>query len=112
MLRIDELRAGKNPKARHFLDFPELVFFDDLSDHIEELPGCEITEFEADGVFGIWIEFGFSGHKFFVDNAMGDFRFYVENPECDETILLEIADHLRRLIESGPEQEEENEHVN
>ncbi len=112
MLRIDELKAKMNPEARHFVDFPEVVFFDEMSDHIEKLPGCEISEFEADGVFGIWIEFEFSGHKFFVDNAMGDFRFFVEDPKCDESILLEIADHLRSMLEGGLVREEENGHVN
>ena len=63
------------------------------------MPGCEITEFEADGVIGVWIEFEFRGNKFFVDNQMGDVRFFVEDPKCEEEILIEIADHLRKLLE-------------
>ena len=74
-------------------------FFDEFVDHISSLSGCEITEFEADGVVRVWIEFSYRENRFFVDNNLGDFRLFVEDPECDENILFEIADHLRLLLE-------------
>lgn len=101
IMRIDELRQNVSENARHFVDFPEVVFFDDLVEHIAKLPGTELIEFEVDGVVAVWIEFEYLDNKFFVDNALGDFRFHVENPECDESILLDVIDHLRRLLESG-----------
>ena len=99
MLRIEELREARDPNARHFVDLPEVVFFDQLADHIGELPGAEVSEFEADGVVAVWIEFSYRGQKFFVDNLLGDFRFWVEDPKCEEAVLLDIAAHLRRLLE-------------
>ena len=99
MMRIEELREARDPNSRHFVDLPEVVFFDQLADHIGELPGAEIREFEADGVIAVWIEFGYRGHTFFVDNALGDYRFWVEDPKCEESILLDLAAHLRRLLE-------------
>ncbi len=99
-MRIDERRHNVSENARHFVDLPEVVFFDDLAEHIAKLPGSKLIEFEADGVVGVWIEFEYLDNNFFVDNALGDFRFYVENPECDESILLDVIDHLRRLLES------------
>ena len=98
-MRIDELREKAGKDARHFVDFPEVIFFDELADHLSELFGCEITEFEADGVFAVWVEFEYRDQKFFVDNAMGDYRFFVEDPQCEEDILMEIANHMRLLLE-------------
>lgn len=95
---IEDLRSKLNDNARRFVDFPETVFFDDLADHIAMLPGCEITEFEADGVIGAWIEFEYEGHHFFVDNLLGSFRFHVEDPKCDDSLLLKIIDHLSKAF--------------
>ncbi|MDH3494597.1 MAG: hypothetical protein OEM82_13660 [Acidobacteriota bacterium] len=100
-MRIDELREQRNEKARHFVDFPEVIFFDEMADHISQLFGCEITEFEADGVFAVWIEFEYRDNKFFVENKLGDYRFFVEDPKCEENILMEIAEHLRLILEKG-----------
>ena len=99
MMSIDELRENMNDNARHFADLPEVVFFDELTDHISDLNGAELTEFEADGVVGVWIEFNFRENKFFVDNKLGDYRFFVEDPKCEEEILLDLAAHLRKLLE-------------
>ena len=98
-MRIDELREQMNDNARHFVDLPEVIFFDELSDHLEELPGYELNEFEADGVIGLWIDFNWAGQRFFVDKQPGDYRFYVEDPECEDGILLELSSHLRSLLE-------------
>ena len=98
-MRIDELREKMSSDARHFVDMPDVIFFDELSDHLEELPGYQLNEFEIDGVVGLWIEFEWAGNKFFVDNLPGDYRFYVEDPKCEEGVLLEISNHLRSLLE-------------
>ena len=100
MTRIEELRDARNDNARHFVDLPEVVFFDELSDYLEKLPGLEITEFEVDGVVDLWMEFEFAGNNFFCDTFLNDFRFFVEDPKCEEGILLELAGHLRTLLES------------
>lgn len=86
--------------SRHFVDLPlEAAFFDDLADHLETLPGAEITEFLTDGVVEMWLDFEYRGYKFSVNNQLADYWFFVEDPECPEGILLEIIDHFRLLIE-------------
>ncbi|MEZ5346618.1 MAG: hypothetical protein R2681_13790 [Pyrinomonadaceae bacterium] len=97
---IDELKEKLPENALHFVDFPEVIFFDQFYDHVENLEGTVITEFEVDGVFEMWLEFTFRGNKFFINNKFGDYLFYVEDPNCAEPILLEIADHFRQLLES------------
>jgi hypothetical protein len=85
--------------VRHFVDFPEVIFFDDFYDHLEELFGVEIIRYEADGTIEMWIEFIYSENRFFVNNHFGDYQFYVEDAKCPDYILLEIADHFRQLLE-------------
>ena len=97
---IDKLLENKlKSGARHFVDMPEVVFFDEVADHVEELEGAEITEFIADGTVEMWLEFEFDGYEFFVNNRLGDYRFYVQDTSCADEILLEIIDHFRRLVE-------------
>jgi hypothetical protein len=47
----------------------------------------------------MWLEFDFRGHKFSVSNQFGDYRFFIENPECPDEILLEVIAHYRKLLE-------------
>jgi hypothetical protein len=100
MILIDELKEKHLVEGvRHFVDFPEVIFFDDFYDHVEDLYGAEIMRFEIDGTIGMWLEFIFREHKFFVTNDLADYQFYVEDEKCPEEILLEIAAHFRRLLE-------------
>lgn len=95
----DLLEIKMNDGARHFVDMPEVIFFDDFYDYTEELDGAEITEFLVDGVVEMWLDFEFRGHKFSVTNQFGDYWFFVQNPDCPEEILLEIIAHYRKLLE-------------
>ena len=88
-----------NDGSRHFVDMPEIVFFDEVADHVEELDGAEITEFITNGVVEIWLEFEYRGHIFTVTNQFGDYWFFVQNPNCPDEILLEVVDHYRKLLE-------------
>lgn len=97
---IDELLKKKIVSgARHFVDMPEAVFFDEIADHTEELEGAEITEFITDGTVEMWLDFDFLDHKFSITNHLGDYWFFVQDPNCPEEILLEVIDHFRKLLE-------------
>ncbi len=85
--------------SRHFADMPETVFFDNLADHAEDLPGAEITEFITDGVVEMWLDFDYRGHRFSVSNQLGDYWFFVADPNCGDEILLEVCNHFRLLLE-------------
>ncbi len=100
-LTIKELFDEKmNDGSRHFVDMPvEIAFFDDFADHVEELEGAEITEFITDGIVEMWLEFTYRGQKFSVNNQFADYWFFVEDPFCDEEILLEVIEHFRKLVE-------------
>jgi hypothetical protein len=100
-LNIKELFGEKmNDGSRHFVDMPvEIAFFDDFADHVEELDGAEITEFITDGIVEMWLEFTYRGHTFSVNNQFTDYWFFVEDPFCDEEILIEVISHFRKLTE-------------
>ena len=95
----DSLETKIDEGWRHFVDLPEVVFFDELYEHTEELRGAEITEFVADGVVEMQLDFEFRGHNFSVFNQLGDYWFFVEDAECPDEILLEIIEHFRELLE-------------
>lgn len=105
---IDELKETHlTENVRHFVDFPEVIFFDDFYDHIVDLYGTEIMRFEIDGTIEMWLEFIYREHKFFVNNKFGDYQFYVEDAKCPDEILLEIADHFRKLLEKDDSEVQE-----
>lgn len=87
-----------NDGSRHFANLPETVFFDDFADHVETLDGAEITEFITDGVIEMWLDFDYRDEKFSVNNQYGDYCFFVQNPDCEDEILLEVCDHFRKLL--------------
>lgn len=95
----DLLEIKMSDGSRHFVDMPEVVFFDEFADHVEELEGAEITEFLTDGVVDMWLDFEFSGHKFSVTTQLGDYWFFVEDASCPDEILIEVIDHFRQLLE-------------
>ncbi len=98
---IEDLRKKVSKEARHFVDFPGVLFFDDFYDHLNKLFGVEITRFEADGTVEMWVEFNFRDHIFFVDNRYGEYEFYVEDPKCPDEILLGLAEHFRQLLDKN-----------
>lgn len=95
----DLLEIKMTDGSRHFVDLPEVVFFDDFYDHTEELDGVEITEFITDGTIGMWLNFEFRAHEFSVTNQFGDYWFFVADAECPDETLLEVIEHYRYLLE-------------
>jgi hypothetical protein len=91
--------AKLNDGSRHFVDMPEVVFFDEFADHVEELEDAEIIEFLTDGTIEMWLEFEYRGQKFSVGNQFGDYWFFVDDAGCPEEILFEVIDHFRILLE-------------
>ena len=95
----DLLENKLNDGSRHFVDMPEVVFFDDFYDHTEELDDARITEFITDGVIGMWLDFEFRGHEFSITNQFGDYWFFVRDTKCPDKILFEIIEHYRQLLD-------------
>jgi hypothetical protein len=49
-----------------------------------------------------WIDFRYRGQKFSINNQFGDYWFFVHNSDCDENILLQVANYFQRVLGSRP----------
>ena len=84
--------------SREFVDFAECRSWEELRDHLATLSGAEITGYVTDHVTEVWIDFTYSGQQFSVNNQMGQYWFFVQDPEAPDTLLLAVAEHAARLL--------------
>ncbi|HEX3525504.1 MAG TPA: hypothetical protein VH988_00425, partial [Thermoanaerobaculia bacterium] len=77
--------------SRHFVSLPETRSPDALRDHLTGLPGAVVTGFVFDGIVEAWIDFRYGGHEFSVNNQLGEYWFFVQDPACPDTTLQDVA---------------------
>ena len=70
-----------------------------VRDHVSRLEGAELTRFITDDVTEAWIDFLYVGHKFSINDAPGDYWFFVTDPSCTDAILNVVAAHFSNLLE-------------
>jgi hypothetical protein len=46
-----------------------------------------------------WIDFRYRGHKFSVNNQVGDYWFFVADASCPVEILEHVANHFAELLQ-------------
>ena len=86
--------------SRNFMDLPtDIIGWSDLYNYLGKLDGVKKTGFLTDNVTEVWMDFSFRGHNFSVNNQMGEYWFFTENPNCSEEILTEIAEHCEKILE-------------
>lgn len=83
--------------SRNFADLPEFVFFDELRSHARKLAGAVEASFITDWVTEVWLDFEFQGHRFSINNQMGDYWFFVEDPSCPDDILAKVVRHFETI---------------
>jgi len=83
--------------SRHFAMLPQTVLWDKVRDHITVLSGAQLTSFICDGITEAWIDFTFRGHNFSINDQLGDYWFFVQDPECPEDILHVVVEHFEHL---------------
>lgn len=84
--------------SRNFADLPEVVFFDELREIARKFEGAHETGFITDWITEVWLDFEYRGHKFSINNQMGDYWFFVENPNCPDEILREVIEHFEKFL--------------
>ena len=62
-----------NDGSRNFADLPETVFFDELPEIAKNFEGATETGFVTDWITEVWLDFEYRGHKFSINNQMGDY---------------------------------------
>lgn len=70
-----------------------------VRDHVSRLEGAELTGFITDEVTEAWVDFLYAGHKFSINDAPGDYWFFVTDPSCNDSILNVVAAHFSNLLE-------------
>jgi len=88
--------------SRCFLALPPAVDWYAVRDHVAGLRGAELTGFLTDDVTECWIDFRYSGHEFSINDAPGDYWFFVEDAACPDAVLQSVAAHFSLLLERGP----------
>jgi hypothetical protein len=69
-----------------------------VRDHVARLQGAELTDFVTDGITEAWIDFRYEGHDFSINDAPGDYWFFVKDPTCPDAILRTVASHFALLL--------------
>lgn len=89
--------------SRHFGSLPDTYDVESpqwyaLRDHVALLAGAELRGFVTDDVTEAWIDFSFRGATFSINNQLGEWWFFAEDPACPEPVLHEVLDHFERLL--------------
>lgn len=87
-----------NDGSRHFLDVPESVSWGEMRQATERLNGAKITGYVSDEVIEMWLDFNFRGQSFSINNPCGEFWFFVDDADCPNEILIEIAEHFAQVL--------------
>ena len=88
-----------NDGSRHFGDMPESLSWDELRQHIARLEGAEVTAFVTDNITEGWLDFSYCGYSFSINDQLGAYWFFVDNPKCPDEILDTVLSHCRGMID-------------
>ena len=94
----DDLLNFITPKGSiQFGELPEIYPWSILRKQIKSLKGAFETGYVSDDVTEFWLDFEYREHKFSINNNLGDFWFFVENPECPDEILSEVLKNFDKI---------------
>ena len=84
--------------ARRFASFREGVPPERLRAHLGRLAGLSLGEFLTDRMTEAWIDFTYRGYDFTVNNQVGQFWFFVDQPDAPASVLEEVTAHVSKLL--------------
>jgi hypothetical protein len=87
-----------NDGSRHFGTLPQTVLWYDLRDHVAKLSGATVTCFVTEHVTEAWIDFSFQGHEFAINDQLGEYWFFVQDPQCPDPVLKDVLAHFQHLL--------------
>lgn len=86
-----------NDGSRHCFDFPATIDTQALVAHIKKLAGTNKISCISDGITEAWIDVDLAGHHFSINNQMGSYLFFVDDPRCPDDTLITLYDHIATL---------------
>jgi hypothetical protein len=84
--------------SRHFGDLPQTALWQEVRDHVGNLPGARLMGFVTDSITEGWIDFVYEGHEFSINDQFGEYYFFVKDPACADETLLEVLAHFGQLL--------------
>jgi len=95
---IPLLDIRMNDGSRHFAALPQTRLWYDVRDHVSSLAGAALTGFLCDKVTEAWIDFTYEGQSFTINDQLGEYWFFVNDPTCPADVLTEVATHFAHLL--------------
>ncbi|MCF7785211.1 MAG: hypothetical protein K9N47_03760 [Prosthecobacter sp.] len=95
-MKVEYLDQRMEDGSRLFAITQDRISWADLRHHLERLYGVEVLQFITDGVVEGWLDFRYFGQQFSVNNPMGEYWFFVQDPTCSSFPLSELMAHLRK----------------
>jgi hypothetical protein len=85
--------------SRLFAELWETQPIDFVHAHAQKLQGAEVHTFPIETPDAtLSLTFRYKGFAFTVSPGMGDYRFFVNDPGCDNDTLLVVARHFNQLL--------------
>lgn len=83
--------------SRQFAALPQTADPMTLRDHIARLPGVTMGSFVY-SVGESWIDFALEGHSFSVNDQLGEYWFFVANPDAPDALLERVVSHATTVL--------------
>ena len=74
------------------------VLWDEFRNHNVGLNGSDLTDFITDGVTEASIDFRYRGQRFTINDQLGEYWCFVEDPDCPDVILHELLGHFSTFL--------------
>jgi hypothetical protein len=83
-----------------FGELPQTVMHEGVRDHVAALAGATVTGFVSDGIDEGWIDVSFKGQQISINDQLGQYLFFVSDPDAPDAVLVEVLAHFEKLL--GP----------
>ena len=100
MISLLDVRAHDG--SRQFAAFPQTRLWYDVRDHVSSLAGAILTGFVCDNVTEARIDFTYGGQSFTINDQFGEYWFFVNDPNCSEELLADVARHFAHILTLSP----------
>ncbi len=60
---------------------------------------ADVTSYLSDEVTEVWIDFTYEGRDYTVNNQVGEYWFFANEPVAHQYALADVADRLAKMLE-------------
>ncbi|MEO7326188.1 MAG: hypothetical protein ABIW82_15285 [Dokdonella sp.] len=96
---VELLDERMHDGSRHFALLPQTQSPLRLLFSVFTLVGAIPRGYLPGLIAGSWLDFRYKGYKFSVNHQYGDFWFFVDDPDCPDSLLTKVASHFAKLLQ-------------